>query len=589
MVSLVVGCLSAYFQTRDRRINRQREELQRQVAKRTKELAHSTEEERHARSEAEIARVEAEAARADAEQANKAKSVFLATMSHEIRTPMNGVIGMASLLHETTLTTEQQEYTNTIRNCGESLLTVINDILDFSKIESGSMELEQADFDLRTCIEEVLDVFASKAAETGLDLIYEIDYHVPSQIIGDSLRLRQIILNLVSNSIKFTHAGEIFVGVHLLRATGDELELGFEVRDTGIGIPPEKIDRLFKAFSQVDSSTTRKYGGTGLGLVISEKLVALMGGVIAVESQPGHGTTFSFTIKTKESRRSTRTYVHHSIAGAEGKKVLVIDDNSTNRNILKNQLEQWKLITVMASSGEEALTILNANSGFDLVLSDMQMPEMDGLQLARRIRSQHGKLKIILLSSVGDEHSKLQTELFASVLTKPVKQNTLRKHILTQLTSQSETIANEELVSDKKLSVEFALKYPLNILIAEDNPVNQKLAERVLTKLGYKPSKALNGQEALDALKLNSFDLILMDIQMPVMDGLEATQHIRKLATQVQPIIIAMTANAMAGDKEICLQAGMDDYISKPVKLENVVAILEKWSIKINLGEHQRI
>ena len=373
----------------------------------------------------------AEKARYEADEANKAKSVFLATMSHEIRTPMNGVIGMASLLSETELSSEQKEYAKTISTCGEALLTVINDILDFSKIESGNMELEESDFDLRSCIENVLDVFASKAGQLGLDIVYEIDHNVPTQIYGDSLRLRQVLVNLVSNAIKFTTYGEIFVGVHLLNSKKDgQLELSFEVRDTGIGIPEDKIDRLFKAFSQVDSSTTRKYGGTGLGLIICEKLIGLMGGEITVESRVNAGTTFNFTILSSASSKSFRTYVTNHLIGMEGKKVLVVDDNFTNRSILKNQLEIWKLTPTLANSGEVALEIIGKGTHFDLILTDMQMPDMDGCEFASLVKQLHPKLPIILLSSVGDERNKKYTGLFNSVLTKPIKQEMLHKLIV---------------------------------------------------------------------------------------------------------------------------------------------------------------
>ncbi|MES2732261.1 MAG: response regulator [Bacteroidota bacterium] len=579
-VLLIFGSFGTFHYLSLRSIARQAE-LERQVQERTeRKLARLTEKERTARQESERARKEAETARNEAEEANRAKSVFLATMSHEIRTPMNGVIGMASLLAETTQNSEQREYTETIRSCGESLLTVINDILDFSKIESGKMELEEQNFDLRTCIEEVLDVFANKASQLGLDLIYQIDYNVPAQVIGDGLRLRQILLNLVSNAIKFTPQGEIFVGVHLRKtAANQELELGFEVRDTGIGIPEDKLDRLFKAFSQVDSSTTRKYGGTGLGLVICEKLIGLMGGSIEVKSQVGEGTTFCFTIQTRISTEVLRTYVHNNTAGLEGKRILVIDDNATNRHILQCQLEQWQLVPVMAESGPQALALLSKCEAFDLVITDMQMPGMDGIQLAQSIRKTHATLPIILLSSMGQERKGNNPDLFCSVLTKPVKQHILCNHILTELKQQGKA-AIEESVGNQKLSEDFALQFPLRILIAEDNLVNQKLAERILNKLGYKPVVANNGKLAVEALQQQDYELVLMDVQMPEMDGLEATQFIRQ-QLKVQPIIIAMTANAMQGDREECLQAGMDDYLSKPIKLEELVKVLEKWALQV--------
>ncbi len=561
---LVAVSLVSLFRARLNVINKQKAELQRQVLERTKQLVSSTE--------------EAQLARREAEQANRTKSIFLATMSHEIRTPMNGVLGMASLLAETSLTSEQRDYTHTIQNSGEALLGVINDILDFSKIESGKMELENNDFNLRDCIEEVLDLFAVAAARSQLDLVYEIDYNLPSQVIGDSLRLRQVLLNLVSNAIKFTHQGEIFLGIRLHETHGNDLLLKFEVRDTGIGIPKDKLERLFQAFSQVDSSTTRKYGGTGLGLVISEKLVALMGGEIKVDSEPGSGTQFMFTAQVKRSNQVPKTDAHVNASGLEGKRVLVTDDNETNLTILKNQLAQWKLVPMIARSGKEAIAILKDNKlSFDLVLTDMQMPEMDGMELARQIRKQHSAVPIILLSSLG-ERSDEHNELFASVLTKPVKQGALYKHIVAQLaTNQKFLLDNLEV--KKNLSVDFAKQYPLNILIAEDNLTNQKLADRVLSKLGYVTEKVLNGREAVDAQQLHHFDIILMDIQMPEIDGLDATRTIR-LQTGPRPVIIAMTANAMQGDREMCIQAGMDDYISKPIKLEELLKLLEKWAVK---------
>ncbi len=521
-----------------------------------------------------------------AEAASLAKSQFLATMSHEIRTPINGVIGMTGLLLDTTLTAEQRDYAETVRRSSDALLVIINDILDFSKIEAGRLSLENINFDLRTTVEDTLDVLAESAHRKNLELVGLIDATVPSFLYGDPWRIRQIMTNLIGNAVKFTEQGEVMLQLSVEREDDATATLRFDIVDTGIGIASDGRSRLFESFSQADSSMTRRFGGTGLGLAISKRLIEQMGGTIGMESMLGKGSWFWFTVPL--AKQPTKPVIQQPVQDLTGLRVCIVDDNATNCQLLEQHVRNWGMIHRTAISGEAALAALSEASRigrpFDLVLIDMQMPEMDGLELGRRMKAdtnlQHTKLVLLTSAARRGDAKQAQTNGFSAYLTKPIRKHQLYDCLrLVAAQRDTDQTSSTSPVTIHSLS-ESQAHLKGRILVADDNIINQRVATKMLEKLGWHVDVVANGEEAVAALSRSDYRLVFMDCQMPEMDGFSATQAIRDLEGAIRHTpIIAMTANAMEGDREKCLAAGMDDYLAKPITITTLKTMLARWLI----------
>ncbi len=571
---IFLGLLSALAGYRKDEIEASNRELEQKVAQRTKRLESKndllkSEIENRKRTEIELVK-----AKEVAEEAARAKTQFLSTMSHEIRTPLNAVIGLSGLLVDTKLNNEQSEFVSTINKSGENLLGIINNILDYAKIESGKLELEEVELSIAFLIEDVLDIVSATNVDYNVELLYKIHENVPAFIIGDTTRIQQVLVNLVRNAIKFTEEGEIVISVDCEKNTEEVQRLVFEVRDTGIGIPEDKLDDLFEKFSQVDASTTRRYGGTGLGLAICKKLVELMGGTIIVSSEIGIGSAFTFSIDVKKSDKQQLTLNPESLLG---KKVFILDDNSTNLYILKAQCEKAGMDVTTYNNPLDVIDDLDELKMYDLGILDMQMPNKNGAEVAEVLRKTYSKteLPLVLLSSIMEMANNEQRHQFNLYLTKPIKQTHLLNNLARVFGNVSGVLRSEE----KEKYSDLGVGKKLRVLVAEDNIINQKVAGKMLERLGHVYDVAANGAEAIEMCRMIDYDILLMDMEMPVMDGLEATKELTKIKNELNkfPLIIAMTANAMAEDQKRCLDAGMKDFLSKPVTLQSMQEMFMTW------------